>query len=124
MFDWLGLGKVVSEVSKEWIDTPLEKAQAFTLKLKTLDPNGIMRRELARFASISYAYYLFVTSILVLMLAFGVGDIEGAKLAVKHMTELFLPITASWTTIVSASFGVNVSNNWKDAKLNNKEGKE
>ena len=124
MFDWLGLGKVVGEISKEWIDTPLEKAQAFNLKLKTLDPNGIMRRELARFASIAYAYYLFVTSILVLMMAFGIGDAEGAEKAVEAMTDLFLPITASWTTIVSASFGVNVSNNWKDAKLQNKEGKE
>ena len=116
MFGWLGLGKIVGEVAKEWIDTPEEKAQAFNLKLKTLDPNGIMRRELARFASIAYAYYLTITSILALMMAFGVGDGDGAKIAMEAMTDLFLPITGSWTAIVTASFGVNVSNNWKDAK--------
>lgn len=121
MLNWLGLGKVVGDVAKEWIDTPEEKAKAFNLKLKTLDPNGKMRRDLARFASIAYAYYLFVTSILALSMAFGLGDVEGAEKATKAMTELFLPITGAWTTIVSASFGVNASNNWKDVKLNKKD---
>lgn len=121
MFDWLGLGKVAGDIAKEWIDTPEEKARAFNLKLKTLDPNGIMRRELARFASIAYAFYLINMTVLAYLVSFKIGDAEGARLAFEQMKDLFLPITGSWVTIVSASFGVNASNNWKDVKLGNKD---
>jgi len=47
------------------------------------------------------------------MVAFQIGDASGAKIAATKMTDLFLPITTSWAAIVSASFGVNVTNSIK-----------
>ncbi len=115
-----GATKALENVAKEWIDTDLEKAQAGkidaeakSLFIKTLDPNGKMRRNLATFASWAYGYYLLVTSVLIFIVAFSLGDVEGAKLASKLMTDLFTPITASWATIVTASFGVNGLNTVK-----------
>jgi len=109
-----GATSTIESIAKEWIDTDLEKAQAGmidaeakSLFVKTLDPNGKMRRDLARFASGAYGYYLIVTSVFIGMIAFKIGDFEGAKIAAKMMTDLFLPITTSWATIVTASFGIN-----------------
>lgn len=123
MLDWLGLGKVVSNVANELIDTDQEKAEASktlaeakSMGLKTIDPNGQMRRELARFASIAFGFYLVNCVILSYMVAFGIGDTIGAETALTSLTDLFMPVLGSWTAIVSASFGVNVSNNWKDVK--------
>ncbi len=108
----------VERIASEWIETDMEKAEAQTLLIKTLDPNGIMRRELSRFACVAYGYYLIVTSVLVLVTAFGPAPavIDGeslrtqAEIAASMMTELFLPITTAWATIVGASFGVNAVN--------------
>jgi len=118
-----GIDNVVDglvKVSTEWIQTDIEKAkaghidaEAKALFIKTLDPNGKMRRDLATFASKAYGYYLFITSLLIAMVAFKIGDPEGAKVASKMMAELFTPITASWATIVTASFGVNATNTLK-----------
>ena len=46
----------VERIASEWIETDMEKAEAQTLLIKTLDPNGIMRRELSRFACVAYGY--------------------------------------------------------------------
>ena len=40
----------VERVALEAIDTPGEKAEAKALWIKTLDPNGLMRRNLSQFA--------------------------------------------------------------------------
>ena len=111
----------VERIASEWIETDMEKAEAQTLLIKTLDPNGIMRRELSRFACVAYGYYLLVTSILVFVTAFGpepeIVDGESlrtqAQVAAAMMTELFLPITTAWGGIVGASFGVNAVNSSK-----------
>ena len=116
-----GLFDTIGDITSELIDTPLEKAQAQVLKVKALDPNGKMRRDLARFASKAYGFYLLVVSILVLSLMFDIPNPDDVKFAISEMTGLFLPITGAWTAIVSASFGVNVSNNIKDIKLGTKE---
>lgn len=100
----------LEKIALEFIETDKESAEAKVLKIKALDPNGKMRRELSRFASIAYGFYLINTTFLLYMVAYKLGDVEGAKLAAKGMTELFTPITASWAAIVSASFGVNYSN--------------
>ena len=100
----------VERIATEFIQTDQEKAEARALWIKTLDPNGIMRRELSRFACFAYGYYLVVTSVLVLMAAFGSAEENNAAVAAKMMTDLFLPITGAWTTIVGASFGVNAVN--------------
>ena len=117
-----GSGNTIGEIAKELIDTPLEKAQAQTLKLKTLDPNGQMRRELSVFASRAYGFYLVTTVVLIFMSVWGVGGETctapgvcqaNADIAAGRMTELFLPITGSWGAIVAASFGVNGVNSYK-----------
>lgn len=109
--------KAIENIATEWIETDLESAEAKVLKIKALDPNGMMRRNLSQFASQAYGFYLTATVVLIFMHSFGVGNPEQSKQAIEAMTALFLPITTAWGGIVSASFGVNASNNWKDVKL-------
>lgn len=105
----------VERVASEWIETDKESAEAKAMMVKTLDPNGIMRRELSRFACFAYGFYLVVATALVMAHSFGWGDNPAqTKEAMASMMDLFLPITGAWTTIVSASFGVNYANVKKD----------
>lgn len=108
-----GAVQAIEKVAMEAIDTPEEKAKASALWIKTLDPNGVMRRELARFASKAYGFYLVATSVLIFMHFFGLGDPEASQGAMEAMTNLFLPITTAWGSIVTASFGVNGINAYK-----------
>lgn len=110
-------GKGVSSIEKiasEWIQTDKEKAEAQTLMIKTLDPNGLMRRDLSNRVSSLYTLYIVVTLILLVLESFGVGPTSGNSLAVSvatnKITELFVPITTLFGVIVSASFGVNYAN--------------
>ena len=103
----------IERLASEVIETDKETAEAKALFVKTLDPNGIMRRELSRFACIAYGFYLIVTSVLVLSHAFDLGEAANSKEAIEAMTALFLPITTAWGTIVAASFGVNATNTLK-----------
>ena len=105
-----GIVGSVERLASEAIETDRESAEAKALFIKTLDPNGMMRRELSRFACTAYGFYLFATTVLVFMHSFGVGDPTQSKAAIEAMTSLFLPITGAWGTIVSASFGVNYAN--------------
>lgn len=105
-----GATKSIEAVATEWIDTAKEEAEAKTLMIKALDPNGKLRRDLTRFTCIVYAFYLAITTILTIMVSFGLGDHEGAKLASDMLKELALPITTAWGAITSASFGVNYAN--------------
>ena len=108
-----GTVQAVERIASEYIETAGEKAEAQALMVKTLDPNGLMRRQLSRFASIAYGYYLVVLSILTIMVAFGLGDSQGAEQAASMFQTLFTPITTSWAGIVAASFGVNGVNAFK-----------
>ena len=120
-----GLVKSVENIASEWIETDMETAEAKSLMIKTLDPNGKMRRDLSRFACKAYGFYLVSTVMLIFMSVWGVGGeacstanevttcLLNADIAAGRMTELFLPITGSWATIVSASFGVNGVNSYK-----------
>ena len=105
-----GLVGSMESVAKEFIQTDMESAEAKSLMIKTLDPNGKMRRDLSRFACRAYGFYLFAMVGLSLMVAFGWGDATGADKAATMMQSLFLPITGAWTGIVAASFGVNATN--------------
>lgn len=105
--------KSVENVATEWIETSKETAEAKSLFVKTLDPNGKMRRDISAFTSKMYAFYLTSTVIFIGMTAFGIGDTEGAKEAMTAMTTLFIPITTAWGAIVGASFGVNGMNSFK-----------
>jgi len=106
-------GGIVSSVEKlasEFIETDMESEEAKALMIKTLDPNGLMRRDLSKFACRAYGFYLVAMVGLSFMVAFSVGNVVGAKEAAEMMVGLFLPITTSWAAIVSASFGVNAAN--------------
>jgi len=116
LFDFLG-GGVVSSIEKiatEFIETDMETAEAKSLFIKTLDPNGLMRRDISMKVSNAYMSYLFMTAILVILQSFNVGNGEQITLAIDNLTELFIPITTMFTTIVGASFGVNWANVKKD----------
>jgi hypothetical protein len=106
----------VEKIASELIETDKETAEAKALFIKTLDPNGIMRRQLSIFASRAYGFYLFTTVVLIFMHSFALGDPTQSKEAIAAMTDLFLPITTAWGTIVTASFGVNATNTIKGAK--------
>jgi hypothetical protein len=105
-----GSGNLVSSVegiAKEWIETGKEKAEASALMIKTLDPNGLMRRQISQTVCGLYKLYILTALVLVFMMSFKIGDSEGVKMALDKITELFVPITASFTAIIGASFGVN-----------------
>ncbi len=108
--------KAIESVAKEWIETDTEKAEAKAVMIKTLDPNGLMRRDISNKVSSLYIVYIVVTMILLLCSSFEVGNVEQLDKAINHLTELFIPITSMFTMIVGASFGVNVSNNFKKNK--------
>jgi len=103
----------VEKLASEFIQTDMESAEAKALMVKTLDPNGLMRRELSRFSCSAYAFYLAAMVGLSAMVAFGWGDSAGAEVAATMMMDIFLPITGAWAGIVSASFGVNAANVFK-----------
>lgn len=115
-----GIVQSIENIASEWIETDIEKAkagaisaEASALMVKTLDPNGKMRRDLSRFACQAYLFYLMAMVGLSFMVAFGVGNADGAIVAAGMMQDLFLPITGAWTAIVSASFGVQGINSFK-----------
>ena len=109
-----GAIKSIENIASEWIETDLEKAEAKTLMLKTLDPNGLMRRNQSDRMLTLYTIYVVVTMLLLIAESFGLGPINGEVLAVSLATEkiasLFLPITGMVGVIISASFGVNYQN--------------
>ena len=118
-----GIVGSIERIASEAIETDKESAEAKALFVKTLDPNGMMRRELSRFASMAYGFYLVSTTVLIFIHAFSTGvppDAEGvalasqSKQAIDAMTGLFLPITTAWGSIVTASFGVNAANTIKN----------
>jgi len=108
-----GAIKSIENIATEWIDTDKESAEAKAVMVKAIDPNGKMRRDLSIFSSAMYGFYLVFTIFFIFMVAFGLGDVEGAEVASEMMTELFFPITTAWASIVGASFGVNGINSFK-----------
>jgi hypothetical protein len=104
----------LERIASEFIETDMESAEAKALMIKTLDPNGKMRRDLSRFANRAYGFYLAVMTALAMAHAFDLGVATQTKEAMESMSGLFLPITGGWTAIVSASFGVNYANVKKD----------
>lgn len=106
--------KSIENIASEWIQTDMEKAEAKTLMIKTLDPNGLMRRNLSDRVTALYTLYIVVTMALLILESFGLSPMNGEVLAVsvatEKVTELFTPITTLFGVIVSASFGVNYAN--------------
>lgn len=109
-----GAVKSIENIASEWIETDLEKAEAKTLMLKTLDPNGLMRRNQSDRVLTLYTVYMLTMVVLLIGESFGLGPMNGEVLAVSlattKLTALFVPITGMVTMIISASFGVNYQN--------------
>ena len=105
-----GAIKSLENIASEWIETDMESAEAKVLMVKTLDPNGKMRRDLSSRVTDLYTLYIIVTLILLILESFGVGDLAGIATATDKVTDLFSPITTLFGVIVSASFGVNYAN--------------
>ena len=103
----------IERIASEAIETDKESAEAKALFVKTLDPNGMMRRQLSRFASVAYGFYLVCTTLLIVCHSFGLGDPQNSQMEIDAITELFVPITTAWGGIVGASFGVNGMNSAK-----------
>lgn len=109
-----GIVSSVENIAKEWIDTPGEKAEANALMVKTLDPNGLMRRQISSTVSKLYVLYILVMLVLLVSQSFGLGDATEIAKAIGSMKELFVPTTTMFTMIVGASFGVNGMNTLKN----------
>ena len=109
-----GVVNSIEKIALEYIETDKETAEAKCMLVKVLDPNGKLRRDLSRFACKAYGSYLAVALLLTLAHAFGLTNPEQSREAIDAITELFLPITASWASIVGASFGVNAANTIKN----------
>ncbi len=103
----------IERIASEAIETDMESAEAKSLFVKTLDPNGKMRRDLSTFASRAYGFYLVAAVLLIIMHFFGLGDPTASEEALTAIKGLFLPITTAWGGIVGASFGVNATNAYK-----------
>ena len=102
--------KSIENIASEWIETDMESAEAKVLMVKTLDPNGLMRRDLSNRVTSLYTLYIVVTLILLICESFGLGDIKSIADATGKVADLFIPITTLFGVIVSASFGVNYAN--------------
>lgn len=114
LFGSSGAVKSIENIASEWIETDMEKAEAKTLMLKTLDPNGLMRRNQSDRILTLYTIYVITMLILLIAESFGMGPMNGDQLAVSvattKITALFLPITSMVGVIIGASFGVNYQN--------------
>lgn len=107
-----GAVKSIESIATEWIETDIEQAEAKTLMIKALDPNGLMRRDLGKRVANLYSLYLVTALIMLSLEFFGFGG-DSLPLATEKITELFTPITTLFGLIVTASFGVNGMNSHK-----------
>ena len=104
------VAKSIENIATEFIETDMESAEAKSLMVKTLDPNGLMRRDLSSRVTNLYTLYIVTTLILLICESFGIGDPIQIVTATTKVTDLFVPITTLFGVIVSASFGVNYAN--------------
>lgn len=116
-----GAFKSIENIASEWIETKKESAEANALMIKTLDPNGKMRRDQSKNVGGMYKFYLLSTALMILIeliYSMYMGDtltkdnyvLIALDNATTKMTGLFVPITTLYGAIVTASFGVNYAN--------------
>jgi len=105
-----GIVKSIENIASEWIETDMESAEAKVLMIKTLDPNGKMRRDLSNRVTALYTLYIVAALVLLICESFGLGDAEQIAMATTKVTGLFIPITSMFSMIIGASFGVNYAN--------------
>lgn len=116
-----GAIKSIESIALEFIDTDKENAEAKAVMIKTLDPNGKMRRNQSNNVGSMYKFYLLSTASMILIeliYCMTMGDkltiadhvLMALSNATDKMTALFVPITTLYGVIVTASFGVNALN--------------
>lgn len=113
-----GITKSLENIATEWIETDKERAEAKTLIIQALDPNGKMRRDISLRVCNAYMIYLFIGGMLVFMQMVGLGSdiiVEGKKYnsvvyGVETFKALFADISTAFGIIVASSFGVNLTN--------------
>ena len=110
LFSGSGVVKSVENIASEWIQTDMESAEAKVLMVKTLDPNGMMRRNLSSRVADLYTLYIIISLALLAFEFFGFGNAITTAAATAKVVDLFIPITSLFTIIVTASFGVNYAN--------------
>ena len=110
LFSGSGAVKSIENIASEWIETSMESAEAKVLMVKTLDPNGMMRRNLSSRIADLYTLYIVVSLCLLAFEFFGFGNAVRTAAATAKVVELFIPISTLFTIIVTASFGVNYTN--------------
>mgnify|MGYP000504183620 CR=1 FL=1 len=107
VFSGSGIIQSVERVALEAIETDKEQAEAKALFVKTLDPNGAMRRGISQFVCKAYGFYLTSTVLLIVMHFFGLGDESASKATIEAITSTCMPITTAFGARVGASCGVN-----------------
>lgn len=116
-----GIVKSIETIALDLIETDMESAEAKSLCIKTLDPNGKMRRDQSKNVGSMYKFYLITTASMIfieLVYSMYMGDtltkndyvLVALSNATTKMTDLFVPITTLYGLIVTASFGVNYAN--------------
>ncbi len=116
-----GVVKSIENIALEWIETETESAEANVLKIKALDPNGKMRRDISNNVGDLYRFYLISTAVMIfieLIYCMVMGDkltdtdyvLAALSNATDKMTALFIPITTLYGAISTTSFGVNYAN--------------
>ena len=108
--------KGITSIASEWIETSTEKAEAKTVMLKALDPNGKMRRDLSTSVTRLYVGYMVLVTVLILMSCFDIGNSAHVSNAISEVTDLFGPLTGMFSLILGASFGVNAMNARKEGQ--------
>ena len=61
-----GMVQSIENIASEWITTDMESAEAKVLMVKTLDPNGLMRRRLSERVTDLYTLYILITLMLLI----------------------------------------------------------
>lgn len=107
-----GIVGSVERIASEAIETEKETAEAKALFVKTLDPNGLMRRQISNTVSGLYSLYIITMLSLIVLQFFDVGG-NNITIAVDSIKSLFQEITTAFVAIIGASFGVNGLNSYK-----------
>ena len=84
-----GVVKSIENIASEWIETDMESAEAKVLMVKTLDPNGKMRRDLSNRVATLYTTYIAVSLILLGFEFFGFGDAARTAAVTSKVVALY-----------------------------------
>lgn len=121
IFSGSGAIDSLEKVALEMIDTDKESAEAKAVMIKSLDPNGKMRKQISKDVFMLYKTYVFALIALITLEFFGFGVeyiqvlpdgsyLSPVSVATDKLKSLFEPLTMAVGLIIGASFGVNYAN--------------